>query len=325
MDIFIELLILIMSLCALIWGATQFINGSILISNILGVPKIFVGLTIVSIGTSAPEIGVSINAALNNSTHLAVGNALGSNLANVGLVLGFTACISAVPFNKSLIKREIPILIIVTSLAGICLFDNALRRSESVFLFLMVIPISLYLLSTIKDSQKKLEDESGNSSAHNENTLVKAIIPFFIGLIVLLVGAEFTVGSSQTIAELLGVSELIIGLTIIALGTSLPELAASLISALKNSHEIALGNIIGSNIFNIVLVLSLAGIIAPAELPSQTFWRDFMSMAMLTTMLVLVILSKLKIRDKSIKPSIGRFSGILFLLIYILYYGVLFF
>ena len=325
MDIFIELLILIMSLCALIWGATQFINGSILISNIFGVPKIFIGLTIVSIGTSAPEIGVSINAALNNSTHLAVGNALGSNLANVGLVLGFTACISAVPFNKSLIKREIPILVIVTALAGICLFDNALGRSESVFLFLMVIPISFYLLSTFKDSQKKLEDEVENTSAHNEKTFGKAIIPFFIGLIILLVGAEFTVDSSQTIAELLGVSELVIGLTIIALGTSLPELAASLISALKNSHEIALGNIIGSNIFNIVLVLSLAGIIAPAELPSQTFWRDFISMAMLTTMLVLVILSKLKIRDKSTKPSIGRFSGILFLLIYILYYGILFF
>ena len=325
MDIFIELLILIMSLCALIWGATQFINGSILISKIFGLPKIFIGLTIVSIGTSAPEIGVSINAALNDSTHLAVGNALGSNLANVGLVLGFTACISAVPFNKSLIKREIPILVIITFLAGICLFDNALERSESVFLFLMVIPISLYLLSTFKDSQKKLEDEAENSSANNEKTFGKAIIPFVIGLIVLLVGAEFTVNSSQTIAQLLGVSELVIGLTIIALGTSLPELAASLISALKNSHEIALGNIIGSNIFNLVLVLSLAGIIAPAELPSQTFWRDFISMAMLTTILVLVILSKLKIRDKSTKPSIGRFSGILFLLIYILYYGVLFF
>ena len=325
MDIFIELLILIMSLCALIWGATQFINGSILISNIFRVPKIFIGLTIVSIGTSAPEIGVSINAALNDSTRLAVGNALGSNLANVGLVLGFTACISAVPFNKSLMKREMPILIIVTSLAGICLFDNALRRSESLFLFLMVIPISFYLLSTFKESQKNLEDEAENSSAHNEETFRKAIIPFFIGLIVLLLGAEFTVSSSQTIAELLGISELVIGLTIIALGTSLPELAASLISALKNSHEIALGNIIGSNIFNIVLVLSLAGIIAPAELPSQTFWRDFISMAMLTTMLVLVILSKLKIRDKSTKPSIGRFSGILFLLIYILYYGILFF
>ena len=325
MDIFIELLILIISLSALIWGATQFINGSILISKIFGVPKIFIGLTIVSIGTSAPEIGVSINAALNNSTHLAVGNALGSNLANIGLVLGFTACVSAVPFDKSLIKREIPILIIITALAGICLFDNALGRSESIFLFLMIIPISYYLLSTFKDNQKELGDETENSSEHNKRTFGKAIIPFIFGLIVLLIGAEFTVSSSQAIAELLGVSELVIGLTIIALGTSLPELTASIISALKNSHEIALGNIIGSNIFNIVLVLSLAGIIAPAEFPSHTFWRDFISMAMLTTVLVSVILSKLKIRDKSTRHSIGRFSGILFLLIYILYYGTLFF
>ena len=325
MDTVIQILILLASISLLIWGATKFIDGSIVISNALGVPKIVIGMTIVSLGTSAPEILVSINAALNDSTQLAVGNAIGSNIANVGLVLGVTACISKVPINASLIEKEIPILAIVSFLAGLCLYDNILGLGESTILFLTFIPITLYLVSKYKfDTGKSVKKELGNLSfEHSE--IKSSFLWFFIGLVALLIGSEFTVKSAQSIAMMFGISELLIGATILALGTSLPELAASITSAVKKNHDIAIGNIIGSNIFNIVLVMSIAGIISPTQLPNNVFDRDFLCMAILTAYLIGIIMHKLKFKDTTQGRAIGKLEGMLFLAMYLFYYVVIFF
>jgi cation:H+ antiporter len=187
MDTVIQILILLASISLLIWGATKFIDGSIVISNALGVPKIVIGMTIVSLGTSAPEILVSINAALNDSTQLAVGNAIGSNIANVGLVLGVTACISKVSINASLLEKEIPILAIVSFLAGLCLYDNILGLGESTMLFLTFIPITLYLVSKYKfDTGKSVKKELGNLSfKHSE--LKSSFLWFFLGLVSIII------------------------------------------------------------------------------------------------------------------------------------------
>jgi cation:H+ antiporter len=195
-----------------------------------------VGLTVVSIGTSAPEIIVSINAALKGSGELAVGNALGSNLANMGLVLGITLLIAPIPIHKALVKQEGMILLLVTGFAGICLYNNFLGRRESLLLILMVLPL-LLLAAKYKKSQAEASETQITQSFNSKG----ALISFIIGLAGLLISAELTVWGAKSIALSMGISELVIGLTIVAIGTSLPELAASAMSALRGHHDIAIG------------------------------------------------------------------------------------
>ena len=245
----------------LIWGADKFVAGSASLARSIGISSLVVGLTVVSIGTSAPEIIVSINAALQDSAELAVGNALGSNLANIGLVLGITLLIAPIPIQKALLKQEGLILLLVTVFAGICLYNSFLGRIESSLLILLVVPLLFFAAK-----YKKNQAESSENQITQSLSTKAALLSFIIGLVTLLLSSELTVWGAKSIAISMGISELVIGLTIIAIGTSLPELAASAISALRGHHDIAVGNIIGSNLFNLLLVMGSAGAI------SQLLW-----------------------------------------------------
>ena len=298
----IPILALIAGLCGLIWGADKFVNGSVGIARSLGVSSLVIGLTVVSIGTSAPEIIVSVNAALKNSGGLAVGNAIGSNLANIGLVLGITALVAPIPVQKHLLYEESPVLLLITALAGLCLYDGQLNRIES-------------------QPDKQSVDIS---SSDMDLDLKQSSLLLFIGLGVLLVGAEVTVWGAKSLALHFGISDLIIGLTVVAIGTSLPELAASVMSAKRGHHDIAIGNIFGSNLFNILLVMTAAGIISPIALSSDVFTRDYIALAAMTLLLVAVVaFALLRGRKNPNGAFVSRLIGVILLSAYFSYYIVL--
>ena len=316
MSLYLPISALVAGMIGLIWGADKFIAGSASLARSAGISSLVIGLTVVSIGTSAPEIIVSINAALKGSGELAVGNALGSNIANIGLVLGITLLIAPIPIQKALLKQEGIILFAVTGLAGICLYNGMLGRIESILLMLLVIPLLILAAKYKKSLAESSESQITQSFSRNG-----ALISFAIGLIVLLACAELTVWGAKSIALSMGVSELVIGLTVIAIGTSLPELAASVMSALRGHHDIAVGNIIGSNLFNLLLVMGAAGAISPIALDSQVFSRDYMAMAVLT--LLMLIFMAAVLRNNIDRAQLPKTVGLVLLLAYCLYYVLL--
>lgn len=315
--ILLPFLALFVGILGLLWGADRFVAGSASAARYLGISPMVIGLTVVSVGTSAPEIIVSINAALREAGQLAVGNALGSNLANIGLVLGITALVAPIPVNKQLLREESPVLILITALAGLCLYNGFLGRGESIGLALLVIPL---LILVVKYKKKHPSpDLADDNQALPELPISHAALWFAVGLAVLLGSAEITVWGAKSIAAYLGISELIIGLTVVAIGTSLPELAASVISALRGHHDIALGNIFGSNLFNLMLVMTSAGAIAPIALGAEVFYRDFLAMAAMT--LLMVVLAAIALRSRAGK--ISKAMGLLLLVGYGYYYMLL--
>lgn len=303
---------IIVGIAGLVWSADRFVAGSAALAQSLGVSKIVIGLTIVSLGTSAPEILVSINAALAGNGELAIGNALGSNIANMGLVLGITALIAAIPIQNHLRREEVPVLLFVTLLAGIFLFDGTLRVWEGLILAGLIVPL-LYLMYRVKGAHPgELEPEDIPDLG-----TVPALLWFVVGLVVLVASANILVRGAEDIALHFGVSPLIVGLTVVAVGTSLPELAASVASALKGHHDIALGNIIGSNIFNLLAVMSIPGIIGLASMEEAVFYRDYLVMAGITLLMCGVIAF-------SRRGYLGKLIGAVLLLSYIAYYLILF-
>ncbi|CAI8328649.1 MAG: Inner membrane protein YrbG [Porticoccaceae bacterium UBA1117] len=320
--LFIPFLALFAGLCGLIWGADKFVNGSVGIARSLGISSLVIGLTVVSIGTSAPEIIVSINAALDNSGGLAVGNAIGSNLANIGLVLGITALVAPIPVQKHLLYEESPVLLLITALAGLCLYDGQLNRIESIALGILVIPL---LIMVVKYKRSHPDVESTKvSSTDIDLSLKYSSLWLFIGLIALLAGAELTVWSAKSVALHFGISDLVIGLTVVAIGTSLPELAASVMSAKRGHHDIAIGNIFGSNLFNLLLVMTAAGMISPIALSSDVFTRDYLALAAMTLLLVAIVaFALLKGRGKPGGAFVSRVIGVVLLSAYCSYYIVL--
>jgi len=307
----------------LIWSADRFVGGSAAIASNLGISRLVVGLTIVSLGTSAPEIVVSISASLKDSGELAVGNALGSNLANIGLVLAITALIAPMPIQRHLLTQEIPILLLVTAIAGFTLFDAQLVAIEGAFLLASLIPLLYFMVRT---KQKNPAEEDDNEIPNFDTST--ATFWFIVGLVALIISSEALVWGAQIVATSFGVSPLIIGLTVIAVGTSLPELAASVMSALKGHHDMALGNIIGSNIFNILAVMSIPGLINPPQMDILVFSRDFLAMGGVTLLLAAAITVDYWLRNRHPESNgtarLGRRIGILLLASYISYYYLLF-
>ena len=321
-ELYLPILALIAGLIGLVWSADKFVNGSVGVAKSFGISSLVIGLTVVSIGTSAPEIIVSINAALKDSGGLAVGNAIGSNLANIGLVLGITTLIAPIPVKKYLLKEESPILLIITALAGFCLYDSQLNRFESITLGILVVPILIYMVKS-----KKTHNDQTNDVVQNEikdiNIKISATC-LFAGLLGLLVGSEVTVWGAKSIASYFNVSDLIIGLTVIAIGTSLPELAASVVSAVRGHHDIALGNIFGSNLFNILLVMTTAGVISPITLPESVFFRDYAALAGMTSLMIgIVFISLFRTKRQKQGAYISRIFGVLLLTAYFSYYIIL--
>ena len=297
----------------LMWSADRFIDGSAAIANNFGVPKLLIGLTVVAFGTSAPEIVVSISASLKGAGEIAIGNAIGSNLANIGMVLGITTILAPLTFKQSTLQQEVPIMLAIMGIAGWFLFNGELSRVEGILLVSLMIPLLAWFIYN-KKQQHEDEEEVANM------TMFSAAIWFAIGLALLVTSAEILVWGAITVATSFGISPLVIGLTIVAIGTSLPELAASVISALKGHYDIAIGNVIGSNIFNLLLVAGIPAIIQPLSMTQDVFHRDYLSMIALTTALCGLMLGALFIKKN---PTLGRLSGILLLILYAGYYTLL--
>jgi len=312
------ILAIIAGFAVLIWGADRFVDGAASIATNLGISPLIVGLTIVGFGTSAPEMLVSALASFDGAPAMGVGNAIGSNITNIGLVLGVTILIIPLTVNSASLKREFPMLALVMAIALYLVWDLELSHSDGVilfggFIFLLFGMGYLAVKSTVKDP---LAQEFEQQFAEHKMSTRKAVLSFSIGLIALLVGSKALVWGATGIAQLLGVSDLIIGLTIVAIGTSLPELAASIISALKNEHDIAVGNVLGSNMFNLLAVLAMPGLIAPSKLDPMILLRDFPVMIAFTVALFLFA-------SFGKNGRIGRVAGSLMLISYVGYNALL--
>lgn len=313
---------IIFGIAGLVWSADRFVAGAASIAESFGIAPIIVGLTIVSFGTSAPEVMVSIMAALDGSGELAVGNAIGSNIANIALVLGITLLITRIPVAMSLLKEEGAIIIALSLLAGVFLFDARISTVEGWILLSLLIPTMWYLTVTKQKAHtaEEILDESGESElAHYKPRM--AVVWLVVGLIALMASSKVLVWGAVTTAEFYGVSQLIIGLSIVAIGTSLPELAASVISAMRGHHDIAIGTVVGSNIFNLLAVMSIPGIVGSAAMEGEVFNRDYACMMLATATLFIAIgfvLAKKK-KEKKDNPSLGKLCGALLLSLYIGY------
>lgn len=283
----IQLTLIVLGFVALIWSADKFLSGAAATATNMGVSKMMIGLTVVSVGTSAPEIVVATMAALDGNSLLAVGNAIGSNIANIGLVLGITAIITPLPFSANVRRKELPWLLGATFLAMILLFDRHLGFVDGIILLLGLTYILWQLVASQSDPEYSTDAISDELGELPEMTNKQSIIWLIIGLVVLLISAQILVYAATNIASTLGVSDMIIGLTIVAVGTSLPELAATVGSAIKGQPDIAIGNVVGSNILNILAVLAVPGLIHATDMDYAALWRDSGMMLALTLMLAL--------------------------------------
>ncbi|MBE0351793.1 calcium/sodium antiporter [Pseudoalteromonas lipolytica] len=272
----------------LVWSADRFVEGAAATAKYAGMPSLLIGMVIVGFGTSAPEMVVSAMAAIDGNPDLALGNALGSNIVNTGLILGITAIITPILVQSKIVRKEIPLLLLISLALGYFLWDGALTRVESILLlvgFFTLIGWSIY--SAMKGKGDILEGEMDQELTEHAMPIKKAVFWLVIGLVLLIVSSRVLVWGAASIAEALGVSDLIIGLTIVALGTSLPELAASIIAVRKGEHDIAIGNVVGSNMFNLLAVTGIAGVISPiTSLSGEVMSRDWLVMMGLTLALL---------------------------------------
>lgn len=272
----------------LVWSADRFVEGAAATAKHAGMPSLLIGMVIVGFGTSAPEMVVSAMAAIDGNPDLALGNALGSNIVNTGLILGLTAIITPILVQSKIVRKEIPLLLLISLTLGYFLWDGSLTRFESILLlvgFFTLIGWSIY--SAMKGKGDKLESEMDLELVKHDMPVKQAVFGLVVGLVILIVSSRVLVWGAVSIAEALGVSDLIIGLTIVALGTSLPELAASIIAVRKGEHDIAIGNVVGSNMFNLLAVVGIAGVISPITgISSEVMSRDWLVMIGLTIALL---------------------------------------
>jgi cation:H+ antiporter len=312
-------LAILAGLAVLVWGADRFVSGAAALANNLGVSSMMIGLTIVGFGTSAPEILVSAIASANGNSGLAIGNAIGSNIANIGLILGLTALIIPLSVHSGVLKREYPLLLAVSLISLALMWDGELDRVDGAILALLLVGILSWMFYSAKTgAADPIAGEFEAEIPHDLPTR-KAVIWLLLGLVALLASSRALVWGAANVATALGVSDVVIGLTIVAIGTSLPELAASIASALKGEHDIAIGNVIGSNLYNILAVLSLPGLIAPGPFPPEVLYRDQPTMIGLTVMLFLMGYG---FGDQG---RINRFEGLVLLCLFIGYQSLLFF
>ncbi len=312
----IALLQLAAGFVLLIWSADRLVEGASALARNFGISPMVVGLTIVGFGTSAPEMVVSALASLEGKPSLAVGNALGSNIANVGLILGLTGLIYPMAVEATARRREFPILAVVTLLTAILMVNGSLTRFDGtiliggLFLFLASMAFRMVIQTRSDPTTEALLAEIPEGMPTR-----KAVTWTIVGLIVLPVSAQMLVDGAVTMASEIGVSEAVIGLTVVALGTSLPELAAAIASALKKEDDLAIGNILGSNLFNLLGVLGIAALIHPMVIEPILIWRDLPAMAGIFVVLAIAAYTS---------KRVGRGEGAVLLLAYIVYQIVVF-
>ena len=276
-------------LALLVWSADRFVEGSASTARHFGMPPLLIGMVVVGFGTSAPEMVVSAISAMQGNPGIALGNAYGSNITNIALILGVTALISPIAVHSQVLRKELPILVGITALAAWQVFDGEITRIDA----LVLLGVFASLMGwTIWQGMQKRPDVLGSEMEQELDVhampLRRAVTWLVVGLILLIASSRILVWGAVTIAHGFGVSDLIIGLTVVAVGTSLPELASSVIAARKGEHDIALGNILGSNLFNTLAVVGIAGTIRPLTVGPEVFSRDIMVMAALTVSLFFI-------------------------------------
>lgn len=282
-------LAVLVGLALLVWSADRFVAGSASTARHFRMPPLLIGMVIVGFGTSAPEMVVSALAASQGNPGIALGNAYGSNITNIALILGITAVISPIAVHSQVLRKELPLLALVTALAAWQLYDGYITRVDAIVLLTVFGALMAW---TVWQGMRKKEDALGKEMEQvlevQEMPLKQAVFWLVVGLVLLIVSSRVLVWGAVEIAHGFGVSDLVIGLTVIAVGTSLPELASSIIATRKGEHDIALGNVVGSNLFNTLAVVGIAGAIHPMAVGPEVFNRDVLVMAALTMSLFVV-------------------------------------
>ncbi|WBF67969.1 calcium/sodium antiporter [Desulfovibrio subterraneus] len=311
---------IIIGLVLLVWSADRFVDGAASTARHFGMPPLLIGMVIVGFGTSVPEMLVSALSAVQGNPGLALGNAYGSNIANIALILGAAALISPIIVHSQVLRRELPLLLGISAVSILLLWDGSLSRLDSAILLIMFACIMGWsIMQGMRARTDTFSTEMDVEMASSIMPLKKSVMWLVVGLVLLILSSRMLVWGAVTIAQSLGVSDLIIGLTIVALGTSLPELASSVAAALKKEHDIALGNVLGSNLFNTLAVVGIAGSIHPLEVENAVLFRDMPIMLGLTLSLVFMGLCGRK------NARINRFEACLLLLSYVGYNGWLVF
>ncbi|RRO05395.1 calcium/sodium antiporter [Pectobacterium aquaticum] len=313
-------LLLFVGLLLLVYGADRLVYGAAVLARSLGLPPFVIGITIVGFGTSLPELIVSVTAALNDQSDMAVGNVLGSNITNILLILGSAALIRPLTVHSTILRWELPLMLSVTLLCGVLLHDSYLSRTDGTMLLVAAILCLVLILRMAQQAQREggdsLTREQLAELPQDDSSQMAAVLWLILGMIILPMAARMVVDNATVIARYFDVSELTIGLTILAIGTSLPELATAIVGTLKKEDDIALGNLIGSNIFNIAIVLGVPALLSPGALNPQAFQRDYWVMLAASVLLTALCLSK--------KRRIGQGAGALLCGAFIAYLAALF-
>ena len=307
-----QIALLIIGFVMLIKGADWVVDGAAGIADKLHIPQLIIGLTIVAMGTSAPEAAISISASVQGSADIAVGNILGSNILNILIILGITSVITPLAVQKSTVKYEIPFVIIISVIFGLIgLFDNSIGFIDGILLWVLFIAYIAYLFIMTKKGKIQADESDDEDNDKKPKKVWQLILFGIIGIALVVFGSNITVNAATEIATMFGMSERFIGLTIVALGTSLPELVTSITAALKKNADIAIGNIVGSNIFNILFVIGTSAMITPVAYQNQ-FLIDSIFCVATAMLLLLLVLNK----DKKLK----RWGGIIMLICYAGYF-----
>lgn len=319
MDILLQLILLVVGFVMLIKGADWFVDGAAGIATKLGIPQLVIGLTIVAMGTSAPEAAVSISAAFKGSADITIGNIVGSNIMNILIILGLSAVITPLKVAKSTIRYEIPFMIAITALLTVLGMSGTITFMNGIVLWAVFIIYFIYLVVLTRKQQNSIEEGVSSVSMGNEPgdkqvkalSIPKALVLVVIGIVLIVAGSNIAVDAATELARTFGLSERFIGLTIVALGTSLPELVTSVLAARKGNADIAIGNIVGSNIFNILFVVGTSALIIPIPF-AQAFVTDFAVAAGAAILLLICCLRK---------QRLSRLSGALMLICYAAYFA----
>lgn len=285
--ILLPLAAIVGGLLVLVWSADRFVAGAAALARHFGMAPLLIGMLIVGFGTSAPEMLVSALASLEGSPGIALGNAFGSNIANIGLILGLTALISPIAVHSAVLRRELPVLLGVTVLVIALVIDLDLSRIDALVLLGVFIGLVVWSIRQSRQNGVDALAKDIEAEAAHALSLKPAAIWTVVGLVLLIASSRVLVWGAVEVAVFFGVSDLLIGLTVVAVGTSLPELASSIIAIRRKEHDIALGNVIGSNLFNTLAVVGIAGMIAPIETPPEILYRDLPVMFGFTVLLVL--------------------------------------
>jgi cation:H+ antiporter len=315
--VLISSLLLIGGILLLWFGAEILIRGASVLGTRIGISPIVVGLTVVSVGTSLPELAVCIIAVLQGSADLAVGNVMGSNLANIGLVLGIAAVVRPMEVRRLVVRREVPWMILVTLLVFPVIWDLELGRLEGTFLSLVLVLYLIRLLPAARKEEAELLAEEFKDIPVVEpparrRSVRRILVPMLMvamGSVILVVAARSIVMGATQVAQALGISELLIGLSVLAIGTSLPELATTAVAAFRRQADLAVGNIVGSNIFNLTLVLGGTALVRPLDVPARVLSVEYPAV---------LVLSLIVLPLASGRRTLGRKEGLLFLILYAL-------